>query len=56
MATTFPEGTVRGLVDYPFQLRPDVWVTLRLPADLDTEDIAALVVFLKLLANEKGGD
>ena len=51
MATTFPEGTKRGLVDYPFQLRPDLWVTLRLPADLTRTDVDRISEWLDILAS-----
>jgi len=53
MVKRFPEGIVRGLVDYPFQLRPDVWVTLRLPADLTRADVDRISEWLTFLAADR---
>ena len=40
----------RGLVAYPFQLRPDLWITLRLPADLTQADVVRIAEYLNLVA------
>ena len=38
-----------GVVEYPFPLRPDCWVYLRLPPHVTRQEIARLVAFLELL-------
>lgn len=41
---------MEGIIPYPFQLRHDVWVTLKLPANLTREEVERLSAFLLLLA------
>lgn len=40
-----------GLVAYPFKLRPDVWVYLRLPSDFSRADADRIGEWLALLAD-----
>jgi hypothetical protein len=41
---------LHALVAYPFQLRPSVWVYLKLPADFNSADCERLIVMLRSLA------
>jgi len=40
----------KGLVAYPFQLRPGVWISIRLPVDFDAADYRRIVAYLDALA------
>lgn len=42
-------GAVGGLVDYPFPLREDTVITLRLPKDLRLSEVKRITAFMKLL-------
>jgi hypothetical protein len=42
------------MIEYPFQLRPDLVVTLWLPKDLKRSEIARLCTFMEALLAEEG--
>ncbi len=45
-----------GVVEYPFPLRPDCQVFLRLPQRLTRQEIARLVAFLEVLVLPESTD
>ena len=47
-----PTDPFEGLIHYPLQLRPGVFVFLYLPPRLTREDVERLVQYLEMLALE----
>ena len=47
---TVPAGNISGLISYPYPLRPNVVLSIALPADLTQKEAARLSTFLHSLA------